>query len=304
MDIQIKSRVKCIDRPVGEVSRLILSQTTREITDMVVRLDADGREIVVPVDGNTSVRPGPEVVLLYPVDRLEGMPGFRRGDWEEVEVAEFAPHLHVHQGEVLAKFPAAERDLSRRRFFFWASNAIGALITLPLVWPVFKYLIFPLYKGFDNAWVRLGKADRLPIADSPVLLDFTRTPKEAYMVNTVKKTAWGVKASPDLLKEVYKGDPERVFKEVDGKPIWENKGVEYIVYSGKCPHLGCAYRWDEAEKRFICPCHLSVFKLNGEVVSGPAPRRLDTLPVRLADGHVEIIDAEYKASEHGKKRIV
>ena len=44
-----------------------------------------------------------------------------------------------------------------------------------------------------------------------------------------------------------------------------------------CPHLGCGYRWDDADHHFKCPCHGSVYDIAGKVVGGPPPRPLDAL---------------------------
>lgn len=38
-----------------------------------------------------------------------------------------------------------------------------------------------------------------------------------------------------------------------------------------CTHLGCTPIWHGNEVRFKCPCHGSVFLLNGDNVAGPAP---------------------------------
>jgi len=40
------------------------------------------------------------------------------------------------------------------------------------------------------------------------------------------------------------------------------------------------------EKRFKCPCHASVFDIDGNVLAGPAPRPLDGLETRVEDGRV------------------
>jgi menaquinol-cytochrome c reductase iron-sulfur subunit len=55
----------------------------------------------------------------------------------------------------------------------------------------------------------------------------------------------------------------------------------YTVFSPICTHLGCAYNWNEERSRFECPCHNSVFDIEGRVVSGPAPRPLDTYEVKV-----------------------
>lgn len=54
----------------------------------------------------------------------------------------------------------------------------------------------------------------------------------------------------------------------------------------KCTHLGCAVPWDEAEGKFHCPCHGSVFDEVGNVLGGPAPRALDFFPVDISSGEV------------------
>lgn len=51
----------------------------------------------------------------------------------------------------------------------------------------------------------------------------------------------------------------------------------------KCPHLGCAIPWDEAEGMFHCPCHGSKFNRVGEVLGGPAPRPMDYFPAEVSE---------------------
>ena len=50
-----------------------------------------------------------------------------------------------------------------------------------------------------------------------------------------------------------------------------------------CTHLGCLYKWVEANRRFECPCHGSKFTREGEYIEGPAPRGLDQFVVELQD---------------------
>src|SRR5207245_8792438 len=76
---------------------------------------------------------------------------------------------------------------------------------------------------------------------------------------------------------------------------------EVTVYSPICTHLGCGYRWDAGEKEFKCPCHGSVFDLNGKVVGGPAPRSLDRLPVKIENGHLLV---QYKEFKSGTKQQI
>ena len=59
------------------------------------------------------------------------------------------------------------------------------------------------------------------------------------------------------------------------------------VVSGVCTHIGCTIRWSEQRNRFECPCHGSIFKEDGAVATGPAPKPLPWYEVSLAaDGRL------------------
>ena len=53
-----------------------------------------------------------------------------------------------------------------------------------------------------------------------------------------------------------------------------------------CTHLGCRTAWDRRSKRILCPCHGGVFDMTGNVVDGPPPAPLPSLPTRIEDGQV------------------
>lgn len=42
------------------------------------------------------------------------------------------------------------------------------------------------------------------------------------------------------------------------------------VSEHRCPHLGCALKWNRVENSWDCPCHGSRFSENGEVIDNPA----------------------------------
>lgn len=42
----------------------------------------------------------------------------------------------------------------------------------------------------------------------------------------------------------------------------------------RCPHLGCALKWNDAEHSWDCPCHGSRFNEKGELLDNPANRKL------------------------------
>ena len=59
-----------------------------------------------------------------------------------------------------------------------------------------------------------------------------------------------------------------------------------------CTHYGCEVAWSAAQSRYLCPCHEGVFDADGRVVSGPPPRPLQRLEVRLTESAVVIEAAE------------
>ena len=38
----------------------------------------------------------------------------------------------------------------------------------------------------------------------------------------------------------------------------------------RCPHLGCALKWNPAEHTWDCPCHGSRFTKDGKLIDNPA----------------------------------
>lgn len=64
-----------------------------------------------------------------------------------------------------------------------------------------------------------------------------------------------------------------------------------VAYSAICPHTGCDVSgWQADIKHFVCPCHASTFdpQDRAKVVSGPAPRPLAALPLRIMDGKLTV----------------
>lgn len=62
----------------------------------------------------------------------------------------------------------------------------------------------------------------------------------------------------------------------------------FLALHRECTHLGCTVPWDPVSQRFACPCHASSFDITGAVLAAPAPRPLDTYPVRLENGLVKV----------------
>jgi Rieske Fe-S protein len=76
-------------------------------------------------------------------------------------------------------------------------------------------------------------------------------------------------------------DPETKERAVDG----------VVGYSAICPHTGCdVTNWHPDRQLLECPCHYSTYdpKEGAKVLSGPSPRRLPALPLKIADGKLAV----------------
>jgi menaquinol-cytochrome c reductase iron-sulfur subunit len=102
------------------------------------------------------------------------------------------------------------------------------------------------------------------------------------------------------LSQLTVGKPEEVVfhrTRVDGWRVLNEKSTAWVVrkddqnvvaFTPQCTHLACAYHWEEKDSKFFCPCHNSVFAIDGKVVSGPAPRPLDRYVTKVDQGKVLI----------------
>ena len=51
---------------------------------------------------------------------------------------------------------------------------------------------------------------------------------------------------------------------------WESALNLLTPTKKRCPHLGCALKWNKTEHTWDCPCHGSRFEENGELIDNPA----------------------------------
>ena len=310
MQPQLKSKVRCLDREVGEVSKIIMDPLSFEVSHLVVSMNGAG-ERQVPM-GTVQTVTEDLVQLRSSSSEVMGLPPFKREDFvtlHEVEVPGLERHVHVTPGEVLVPFPELERNVKRRTFFAKLTYVTGLFIGLPLVFPILKFLTKPMYMPLDNGWLKIGNVAKVKMEDAGTQFQYKRRLKEAYMPEAeIEKNVWIVKATPAVLEKVYRGK-DMEFLDASGSPVWTNKKeIPFLAFSGKCPHLGCAYKWRKHKvlgQVFLCPCHLSIYDASGKVLDGPAPRPLDLLPIQVsASGEVQIIDMEFKAGTKSQTRIV
>jgi len=78
-------------------------------------------------------------------------------------------------------------------------------------------------------------------------------------------------------------------------PETKERAAEGVVgYSAICPHTGCdVTNWHPDRRLLECPCHYSMYdpKEEAKVVSGPSPRRLPALPLKIDNGKLVVAKA-------------
>jgi menaquinol-cytochrome c reductase iron-sulfur subunit len=72
-----------------------------------------------------------------------------------------------------------------------------------------------------------------------------------------------------------------------GAVYLRRSGEDVIAFNVVCPHAGCAVDFDLRQQAFRCPCHSSIFSLDGKrSANSPSARNLDQLAVKVQDGQV------------------
>lgn len=159
----------------------------------------------------------------------------------------------------------------RRNFMIRAIIGIAAFIGAAVTIPLAGFGILPVLRKGSSAWSDAGSPGDL-LVNEPQERRFFQTVKHGWQEEKVERAVWLVKRQ-------------------DG-------GIR--AFSPSCPHLGCGYRWFPAEKQFKCPCHASVFDIDGKVLAGPSPRGLDALEARVEDGRVFVKFEVFQVGTSGK----
>lgn len=143
------------------------------------------------------------------------------------------------------------------RFVLAAAGAVAAALAVPLI----SYFVSPTVgRKRQEIRIPLIAASDVPL-NNPIFVTYQETVQDGWIKSTENQGAWAVTT--------------------DGKT--------FTVFDPHCTHLGCLYAWNPGLKRFQCPCHGSVFGIEGRVIAGPAPRPLDRLPFTIQNGMIVLI---------------
>lgn len=149
------------------------------------------------------------------------------------------------------------QQVTRRNFMIRAILGIFAFIGGVMAVALGGFGIMPVLKKRQAAWSDAGTVEDL-VVDQPQERRFFEMVRSGWQSSKQERTVWLVKKA--------------------------DAGV--VAFSANCPHLGCGYRWIAEKSRFECPCHGSIFDINGKVISGPSPRMLDGIETRVENGRL------------------
>ncbi len=150
----------------------------------------------------------------------------------------------------------SRRDLLRRLV-----SICSAGLALPLAIPGLAYLLSPLKKGSGgSSYDALARLSDLKVGEP-----------RAFAVIRDLRDAW-VKYPRQPIGAVWL--------------IRQPEGVDppVVALTAECPHLGCAVALAADGKSFLCPCHNSVFGIDGKPQNAVSPRPMDPLDIQIAKG--------------------
>lgn len=174
-------------------------------------------------------------------------------------------------GAELGVSPFAEQaGVGRRRFFRQGIFGLWGLIGASLSVSSFRYLFLGPKAKNEEDWVRAASLSELTV-NAPKEVVFSRNRVDGWTIASEKTTAWIVKQADDRV----------------------------VAFAPQCTHLGCAYHWDQPKGTFVCPCHASLFSIEGKVLGGPAPRPLDKYAIKIERG--DLLLGPLETPEQSKK---
>jgi Rieske Fe-S protein len=152
---------------------------------------------------------------------------------------------------------------SRRSFLFRLALAANATAAMLIGVPVLGYLLAPVRRLAEQAWIPLGAVDAFPSGQTR-LATYRNPFAQAWDGKTADVACWVRHVSEDTFQ----------------------------VFAVNCAHLGCPVRWFPESGLFMCPCHGGVYYADGSRASGPPPRGLYEYDYKVEDGQLWVRGGE------------
>jgi Rieske Fe-S protein len=145
---------------------------------------------------------------------------------------------------------------ARRSFLGTLVASISAAIGVVMAVPLIRFAAWPLSHRTGQAdWFALGPIAQFGGAE-PVRAEVEVRKRDGWRVSVARQTVW----------------------------VTRGAAGEIEVLSAICTHLGCVVPWKPELKQFACPCHRAFYAPDGQRISGPQPRGLDSLPTKVENG--------------------
>jgi len=151
--------------------------------------------------------------------------------------------------------------LPRRGFLKVGIGILNGFIALLLAVPGLGYLLTPVLSKDSETWIALGPLDKFKHV-RPQKAGFKYVTASGYTQREKSSFVWVVHDAA------------------------EKNAV--TVFSPVCSHTGCNVAWQSKEEMFVCPCHGGRYAMSGDVISGPPPRPLKKIPIKVENGRLFI----------------
>lgn len=143
-------------------------------------------------------------------------------------------------------------------------------------------------KAYPNSPIKFawGAQDCISLDGIPYIGNYSALTPNMYVAAGFNK--WGMTSSmaaAEILRDKVLGrknpyaevfDPSRSILK---KQLWINgaSAVKNLLTptAPRCPHMGCALKWNSAENTWDCPCHGSRFSKDGKLLDNPAKSDLN-----------------------------
>ncbi|MCL5967110.1 MAG: ubiquinol-cytochrome c reductase iron-sulfur subunit, partial [Firmicutes bacterium] len=160
-----------------------------------------------------------------------------------------------HKEEGMSHRPPQKAGWTRRDFFNWVLNATMGVIALLVAIPVVGALLTPAFEKPKTNWAKLG-----PMGD--LQKQSMAAPGASGQSGGIIQAYYSYNAYDHWAKTTV--SDYAYLRYIGGS-------CPFFILSPICTHLGCHVDWVQSANQFHCPCHGSVYTVDGLNVSGPAP---------------------------------
>lgn len=144
----------------------------------------------------------------------------------------------------------------RRKVLGWLVAGINLVVGAVVIGPVLGFVTSPVRRKPKENWIAVLNESDLAVGQT----------REVAFLMKIRDGYADVERKYTVFLHRY---PDRV-----------------VAFDPACTHLGCRVTWVGDKNRYLCPCHGGVFDPDGNVVSGPPPKPLESHPVKVEGGRI------------------